>query len=118
MNTMVKFSLCTLSDEELVKKVDKLTDEMFQRQEVPLRSIPAEPNNDYDLLIGELLIRFSNQVQAVVKVNFAEEDLEIIKELLVGNKDELKKHIFYKRNEEYCKNRLIKIEEIISKISA
>lgn len=58
------------------------------------------------------------QVEAKVKVNFAEEDLEIIKELLVGNKDELKKHIFYKRNEEYCKNRLIKIEEIISKISA
>ena len=72
MNTMVTFSLCTLSDEELVKKVDKLTDEMFQKQEVPTRNIPAEPNNDYDLLVGELLIRFSNQVQAVVKVNFAE----------------------------------------------
>jgi len=67
MNTMVKFSVCTLSDEELVKKVDKLTDEMFQKQEVPTRNIPAEPNNDYDLLVGELLIRFSN-LQAVVKV--------------------------------------------------
>lgn len=72
MNTMVKFSLCTLSDEELVKKVDKLTDEMFQKQEVPTRNIPAEPNNDYDLLVGELIVRFSNQVQAGVSLNFAE----------------------------------------------
>ncbi len=89
MNTMVKFSLCTLSDEELVKKVDKLTDEMFQKQEIPTRNIPAEPDNDYDLLVGELLIRFSNQVQAVVKPEIAEaynkgkEDAvtEIIKQL-------------------------------------
>lgn len=64
MNTMVKFSLCTLGDEELVKKVDKLTDEMFQKQQVPTRNVPAEPNNDYDLLVGELLIRFSKQTQS------------------------------------------------------
>lgn len=58
MNGIVSFRLCTLTDEELIDKVDKMTDYMFQKQEIPTRHIPAKPNHDYDLLIGELILRF------------------------------------------------------------
>lgn len=59
MNDIVKFGLCSLSNHDLCKKVDELTDKMFTEQKVPTRNIPAEPDNDYDLLVGELVMRFS-----------------------------------------------------------
>jgi len=62
MNSIASFRLNTLTDEELLEKIDSLTDEMFQNQKVPLRHIPARPNEDYDLLIGELLIRFKEKI--------------------------------------------------------
>lgn len=58
MNGIVSFRLCSLSDEELMDKVDKMTDDMFETQSIPKRNIPARPNSDYDLLIGELIMRF------------------------------------------------------------
>lgn len=58
MNALVDFRLCTLSDQELLEKVDKLTDQMFQEQKLPSKHIPARPNDDYDLLVGELIKRF------------------------------------------------------------
>lgn len=58
MNAIVSFRKCTLSDEELMDKVDKMTDNMFREQEVPARHVPARPDGDYDLLVGELIMRF------------------------------------------------------------
>lgn len=58
MNAITSFRLCTLSDQELLQKIDELTDAMFLTQKVPSRHIPARPDQDYDLLIGELLLRF------------------------------------------------------------
>lgn len=61
MNTIATFRKCTLSDKELADKVDKLVDKMYSPDSdhrVPMRSIPAKPNDDFDLLIGELIIRF------------------------------------------------------------
>lgn len=58
MNAIVSFRLCTLTDDELLRKLDEATDRMFEEQKVPLRHIPAQPNNDYDLLVGELIKRF------------------------------------------------------------
>jgi hypothetical protein len=58
MNAVASFRLCKLSDKELLEKVDKQTDEMYNTQIIPLRHIPARPDSDYDLLIGELLLRF------------------------------------------------------------
>ena len=63
MNNIVGFRLCKLSNEELIKLVDEKTDEIyvgtdFKFPNVLFRSIPANPNEDYDLLIGELLLRF------------------------------------------------------------
>lgn len=69
MNNIVGFGLCTLSDEELLKKVDELTDDLFndklsyKQKKVLTRHIPARPNEDYDLLIGELLLRFQKYTE-------------------------------------------------------
>lgn len=62
MNALCSFKLCTLSNEELIKLVDEKTDQMFQNQKVPVRHIPARPNSDYDLLVGELINRFGGIV--------------------------------------------------------
>jgi len=62
MNGIVSFRLCKLSDEELLQKVDKQTDRIFDIQRVPSRNVPADPNEDYDLLVGELLLRFKERL--------------------------------------------------------
>ncbi len=59
MNTIASFRHCNLSDEELLNKIDQMTDEMFKSQKVPSRNIPAKPDSDYDLLIGELILRYA-----------------------------------------------------------
>lgn len=58
MNGIVRFRLCSLSDRELVKKVDAMTDEMYENNKVHPRNVPARPDQDYDLLVGELCVRF------------------------------------------------------------
>jgi len=58
MNGIVQFRKCTLTNEELVKAVDQMTDQMYETGKIPCRHIPARPNKDYDLLIGEMLVRF------------------------------------------------------------
>lgn len=69
MNAIVSFRKCTLSDIELIEKVDSMTDAMYNRNNltrndgVPLRHIPARPNEDYDLLVGELLVRFNEKIK-------------------------------------------------------
>lgn len=62
MNGIVGFRKCTLSDEELLSKVDLMTDEMFMTGKLPSRNIPANPDGDYDLLVGELLVRFKERL--------------------------------------------------------
>ena len=58
MNTIATFRLCTLTDGELVSKVDELVDKMYTNNKVPTINIPARPDSDFDLLVGELMLRF------------------------------------------------------------
>ena len=62
MNRIVGFNLCTLSDKELAQKVDERTDALYvrgaNRDNLLAAHIPARPNEDYDLLVGELIKRF------------------------------------------------------------
>lgn len=58
MNTIAGFRLCKLDNEELVKRVDKYIDNIYISGRIPDRHIPAKPNEDFDLLSGELNIRF------------------------------------------------------------
>jgi hypothetical protein len=69
MNGLVSFRLCKLSTPELLEKVDKLTDKMYQEQKVPTRHIPARPDSDYDLLVGELVKRMQEHEEFI---NFLE----------------------------------------------
>ena len=62
MNSIVNFRQCTLSDKELIEKVDKMTDEIFITRKLPSMHIPARPNEDYDLLVGEVIRRYSELV--------------------------------------------------------
>lgn len=60
MNQIAGFRLCTLSNKELIKRIDNLVDGMYDgvnAGKLPTRRIPARPDEDFDLLIGELLIR-------------------------------------------------------------
>ena len=65
MNSIASFRLCTLSDDELCKKVDEMTDNIYKTSKIPDRNIPAKPNQDYDLLIGELLVRFDEKISPI-----------------------------------------------------
>ena len=58
MNKLCHLRLCTLDDEQLMEAIDAKTDEIFQTQKVPAMHIPARPNQDYDLLVGELILRY------------------------------------------------------------
>lgn len=58
MNQITSFRLCKLSNEELLSEIDKQTDQMYINGKIPDRQIPARPDKDYDLLVGELLLRF------------------------------------------------------------
>lgn len=72
MNAIAKFRKCTLSNEQLCQKVDELTDNFYKTGDnrVLERYIPARPNDDYDLLVGELILRFYDTFkdQQVVQV--------------------------------------------------
>ena len=69
MNGIVQFRETNLTDKELLEKIDALTDKMFKEQKIPLQHIPAEPNNDYDILVGELLLRFKDMQRHISALN-------------------------------------------------
>lgn len=60
MNTIATFRKCTLNNQELLRAVDTLTDKMYKDGKIPDRQIPARPDQDYDLLVGELILRFNS----------------------------------------------------------
>lgn len=62
MNAIVNFRKCTLTDAELIAKIDALTDKMYQDGRIPARHVPARPNDDFDLLVGELVYRVHHKL--------------------------------------------------------
>jgi|GEM_PF-2708606 len=72
MNAIVKFGLCTLSDHELLRKVDQMTDNIYKTGKIPMRHIPARPNDDYDLLVGELVSRYVEMLNKEQKVQVSD----------------------------------------------
>ncbi len=56
---LVYFGLCTLDDMELAKKTSNMLYTAYTKtQELPKGHIPARPDEDFDLLVGELIKRF------------------------------------------------------------
>jgi len=103
MNAITSFGLCTLSNEELLEAVDSRCDEMYQKGMIPDRHIPARPNEDFDILVGELILRFSEitkkedktKIKNIIKLEVGKSYLnregEVVK--IVGKKDPL--YIYY-----------------------
>ena len=63
MNAIVTFRLCTLTNEELLEKVNEAIDKLYTHGKLPSRNIPARPNADFDLLVGEMLVRFNELIE-------------------------------------------------------
>lgn len=68
MNSIANFRKCTLSNKELLERVDIHTDNIYQLVEIPPRHIPALPDRDFDLLVGELMLRFKEMEEVNEKV--------------------------------------------------
>ena len=66
MNSIAGFRLCKLNGEDLIKRIDEHTDNIYKLRRIPDRHIPARPDEDFDLLIGELMVRFKETKDWVV----------------------------------------------------
>ena len=67
---IVQFRKCTLSDKELAEAVAEGLNKMYTEPvQVPPRHIPAQPDNDFDLLVGELIVRFMETTEFLKKVD-------------------------------------------------
>ena len=56
---LVQFKKCSLTDNELAEAVAEGLCKMYSEPvSVPSRHIPARPDEDFDLLVGELVVRF------------------------------------------------------------
>lgn len=78
MNDLSQFRKCTLTDEQLLKAVDTETDKMFEINIVPKKHIPARPDNDLDLLIGELILRFKEKINLLNQVEPSSSGIALI----------------------------------------
>lgn len=55
---LIQFRKCTLGNKELAEKVAQKLNQMYSDGKIPSRQIPAEPDEDFDLILGELIVRF------------------------------------------------------------
>ena len=60
---LIQFRLCKLEDKELMQRIADSLNTMYETSKIPSRHIPAQPDNDFDLLVGELIVRFSEVKQ-------------------------------------------------------
>jgi hypothetical protein len=56
---LVQFRLCKLDDKELMEKLAKWLTDIYENKRIPSRQIPARPDDDFDLLLAELIVRFA-----------------------------------------------------------
>lgn len=56
---LIQFRLCELGNKELCLKIAEELNSMYQTGKVPSRNIPARPDEDFDLLVAELIVRFA-----------------------------------------------------------
>ena len=60
---LIQFRLCKLENKELCERVAKALNKMHTTGDLPSRHIPAQPDKDFDLLVAELIVRFSQQAK-------------------------------------------------------
>ena len=74
MNSINNFRLCSLTNEELMLKVDTAIDDLYKTNKIPDRHIPARPNSDFDLLVGELILRFKELHDGITDMTYEEDE--------------------------------------------
>ena len=66
---LVQFRKCTLTDRGLAEAVAKGMNEMYTDPvSVPARQIPARPDEDFDLITGELIVRYLEKTELLKQV--------------------------------------------------
>ena len=65
---LIQFRKCTLTDKPLAEAVSAGLIQMYQRGSVPTRHIPARPDEDFDLLVGELIVRFLEKTDVLKQI--------------------------------------------------
>ena len=56
---LIQFRLCKLEDKDLMQRLSDHLNEMYKTGRIPARHIPAQPEEDFDLLLSELIVRFA-----------------------------------------------------------
>ena len=79
---LIQFRKCTLTDKDLAEAVAAALCKMYEQPvSVPTRHIPARPDEDFDLLVGEILVRFLEKTELLKEVdNLCNDAAELIKE--------------------------------------
>ena len=66
---LVQFRKCTIADRDLAEAVVKGMNEMYTDPvSVPTRQIPARPNEDFDLITGELIVRYLEKTELLKQI--------------------------------------------------
>ena len=61
---LIQFRKCTLTDKQLAEAAAAWLERIYTPPiQVPVRNVPARPDEDFDLVIGELIYRFSQLIE-------------------------------------------------------
>lgn len=67
---LIQFRKCTLTDKDLAEAVAAALCKMYEPPvSVPSRNIPARPDEDFDLLVGEIVVRFLEKIDLLKDVD-------------------------------------------------
>lgn len=89
MNAIVQFRKCTLTDDELLAKVDAGCDGMYEGPNagrIPDRHIPARPDDDFDLLVGELILRYKEMKERMEKKSDPPLSFQEVEQMVLNQK--------------------------------
>ena len=66
---LIQFRKCTLTDKPLAEAVAAGLNKMYSEPvAVPSRHIPARPDEDFDLITGELIVRFIEKTDVLKSI--------------------------------------------------
>lgn len=66
---LIQFRKCALTDKPLAEAVAAGLNKMYSEPvSVPSRHIPARPDEDFDLLVGELIVRFLEKTDVLKQI--------------------------------------------------
>lgn len=80
---LIQFRKCTLTDKPLAEAVAAGLVEMYKEPvSVPIRHIPARPDEDFDLLVGEIVVRFLEKLELPQEIETLKSENAKLRELI------------------------------------